>query len=275
MGEAILSALVQVIFEKLSSQVFEEYGLLMRGTSEIRKLQSLLSSIQSVLEDAEDRQVKDKAVKDWMIKLKDVAYDADDLLDEYMTEALQQKLEFHGDLMTTRGCVVSSVFWFCSQSSALFSCHRMMNKLKNIVDRLNTISDERFKIHLRESFGAADFSVKQSFQSRLQSDSYLCESEVFGRDEDKEKIISLLTNPADPRDVSVIPVVGMGGLGKTTMTKLVYNDKRIKEHFERRIWVCVSEVFDVKKLMRAIIESATGSRCDLMKWKQSIAIFKN
>ncbi|XP_024019563.1 putative disease resistance protein RGA3 [Morus notabilis] len=78
-----------------------------------------------------------------------------------------------------------------------------------------------------------------------------------------EKIIRFLMNPIDPRDVAVIPIVGMGGLGKTTVSKLVYNDKRVEEHFERRIWVCVSEMFDVKKLMRAIVESATGIRCDL------------
>lgn len=50
-----------------------------------------------------------------------------------------------------------------------------------------------------------------------------------------EKIIRYLMNPIDPRDVAVIPIVGMGGLGKTTVSKLVYNDKRVEEHFERRI----------------------------------------
>lgn len=109
----------------------------------------------------------------------------------------------------------------------------MIKKLKNVVDRLNAISDERFKIHFRESF-SADFSGKQSSWSRMQSDSYLCESEVFGRDEDREDI-RFLMNPIDPRDVAVIPIVGMGGLGKTTVSKLVYNDKRVEEHFERRI----------------------------------------
>ncbi|XP_015881560.4 putative disease resistance protein RGA4 [Ziziphus jujuba] len=69
----------------------------------------------------------------------------------------------------------------------------------------------------------------------------------------------------DPGDVSVFPIVGMGGLGKTTLAKLVYNDKSVEEHFERRIWVCVSEEFDVKKIMKAVVESATGNRCDLLE----------
>ncbi|KAL5543638.1 hypothetical protein UlMin_007422 [Ulmus minor] len=261
MAEAVLSALFQVIFENLSSQVFEEYGWLFYGRKEKRRLQSALSSIQSVLEDAEDRQVMDKAVKDWLIKLKDVAYDVDDLLDEYLTVALQQKMEFHDDLVKIRGCLTNTVCLFFSQSNPIIFRYTTKHKLENVVERLNTIADERFKYHLRENF--IDHGNQSS--RRLQSDSFLFESEVFGRHEDKEKIIEFLINPTDPKDVSVIPIVGMGGIGKTTLAKLVYNDKMVEENFDRRIWVCVSQVFDVKQLTRAIIESATGNRCDLLE----------
>nr|XP_048322648.1 putative disease resistance protein RGA3 [Ziziphus jujuba var. spinosa] len=141
--------------------------------------------------------------------------------------------------------------------------YRMKRKLNNIVEILNTIADERFKIHLRENL----FNVHGNESTgRLQTDSYLHASEIFGRDEEKEKITTFLMDPSDdPGDVSVFPIVGMGGLGKTTLAKLVYNDKSVEEHFERRIWVCVSEEFDVKKIMRAVVESATGSRCDLLE----------
>lgn len=62
----------------------------------------------------------------------------------------------------------------------------------------------------------------------------------------------------DNKDLSVIPVVGLGGLGKTTLTKLVYNDHSVVENFELRTWVCVSEEFDLKKLVEKILKSATG-----------------
>jgi structure-specific endonuclease subunit SLX1 len=260
MAEAVLSALVQVIFENLSSQIFEEYGMLHGTKKEMRKLQSVLSTIQAVLDDAEDRQVLDKAVKDWLIKLKDIAYDADDLLDEYISEASQRKLEFH-DHVDIQGCMTNEVRFFCSQSNLILSSYRVKKALENIVDRLNTIADERFKFHLKDKF--LDYSTQSS--GRLQSDSFLFESEVFGRDEEKEKIMKFLMNPTDKGDVSVLPLVGMGGLGKTTLAKLVYNDKRVEKHFEQRIWVCVSEEFDVKRLMRAIVESVTGNRCDLLE----------
>ena len=47
-------------------------------------------------------------------------------------------------------------------------------------------------------------------------------------------------------DVSVIPVVGIGGLGNTTLSKLAYNVEWADKYFQQRIWVCVSEDFDVK-----------------------------
>ncbi|XP_059440800.1 putative disease resistance protein RGA3 [Corylus avellana] len=260
MAEAVLSALLQVIFENLSSQSFEEYGMLRGTNKEMRKLQSVLSTIQAVLEDAEDRQVLDKAVKDWLIKLKDIAYDADDLLDEYISEASQHKLDFH-DHVDIQGCMIKEVRYFCSQSNLILCSYRVKRELKNIVERLNTVADERFKFHLKDKF--LDYSTQSS--GRLQSDSFLFESEVFGRDEEKEKIMKFLMHSTDKGDVSVLPLVGMGGLGKTTLAKLVYNDKRVEEHFEQRIWVCVSEEFDVKRLMRAIVESVTGNRCDLLE----------
>ena len=65
-------------------------------------------------------------------------------------------------------------------------------------------------------------------------------------------------------DVSVIPIVGMGGLGKTTLAQLAYNDHRAKRHFVLRMWVCVSDDFDLRRVTKAIIESTTGNTCGLL-----------
>lgn len=53
--------------------------------------------------------------------------------------------------------------------------------------------------------------------------------------------------------VSVLPIVGPGGIGKTTFTQHLYNDARAENHFEVRVWVCVSTDFDVLKLTREIL----------------------
>ena len=101
-------------------------------------------------------------------------------------------------------------------------------------------------------------------EERLPTTSLVDESRIHGRDADKEKIIELmLSDEANQCDkVSVISIVGMGGIGKTTLTQIIYNDGRVENRFDMRVWVCVSDDFDVAGITKAILESITKSRCE-------------
>ncbi|XP_027181801.1 disease resistance protein RGA2-like [Coffea eugenioides] len=95
------------------------------------------------------------------------------------------------------------------------------------------------------------------FNASRETGSVVNEPEVLGRDDEKRQIVRILTEEiiGDDQNVSVLPIVGVGGLGKTTLARLVFNDKRVIEHFEPKLWAWVSEEFDVKRIIKALIES--------------------
>ncbi|XP_023882414.2 putative disease resistance protein RGA1 [Quercus suber] len=246
MADLLLSALVSTVVENLSTSALKEFGLAWGLGAELDKLKSTMSTIKSVLKDAEEKQWNSEAIRDWLGKLKDGARDADNVLDEFATEALIRKVE------REKGATGQVSSFFSLPNRLLFRM-KMAHKLKNVRDRLDAIARERSDFHLSEGVMNTEVVDVQ----RRKTCSLVNESVIYGRDEEKEKIIDvLLTNVSDDQDnLAIYAVWGMGGLGKTTLAQLVYNDEKVEKHFELRIWVCVSDDFQIIRLVRAIIES--------------------
>uniref|UniRef100_A0A804LB50 Uncharacterized protein n=1 Tax=Musa acuminata subsp. malaccensis TaxID=214687 RepID=A0A804LB50_MUSAM len=239
MAEVVASSIVRFVSDKLGAKVLKELGLLKGVGEELKRLESTLAAIQDVLEDAEARQVKEKSLRVWLRELKDVAYDLDDLLDETAVKALT-KGKVRGLPLTPKSIRVR---------------HEIARKVKKMRKRLDAIAEERATFHLRE--GTAKDSEPSS-GVREQTGSLVDESQVYGRQQDKEQIIDFLLGDSTEEhnnNLGVIAIVGLGGLGKTTLAQLVYNDEGVRQHFEKRMWVYVSDKFDSKSLMRSIIES--------------------
>ncbi|CAL4994722.1 unnamed protein product [Urochloa decumbens] len=89
--------------------------------------------------------------------------------------------------------------------------------------------------------------------------SYLVEPRVYGRDEEMESIIKLMENNRS-NDITVVPIVGVGGVGKTTLAQLVYRSPMVESQFQIKIWICVSDKFDVTRLVREMLECASGQK---------------
>ncbi|KAM3411316.1 hypothetical protein ACQJBY_003134 [Aegilops geniculata] len=177
----------------------------------------------------------------------------DDLLDDYAAEALRSKLEGPSDynhLNKVRSCFCC--FWF---NTCLFN-HKILQDIRNVEEKLDRLVKQR-KIIGPNMISTTD---RKEIKERPETSSIIDDSSVFGREEDKEIIVKMLLDPKNSNHakLSILPIVGMGGLGKTTLTQLVYNDTRIKEHFQLRVWLCVSENFDHMKLTRETIESVNS-----------------
>jgi len=84
------------------------------------------------------------------------------------------------------------------------------------------------------------------------------ESVIYGRDEDREFVFNWLTSDTH-NNLSILSIVGMGGLGKTSLAQHVFNDPRIEGKFDIKAWVSVLQEFDVLNVSRAILNTITGS----------------
>ncbi|XP_037451289.1 putative disease resistance protein RGA3 isoform X1 [Triticum dicoccoides] len=96
-------------------------------------------------------------------------------------------------------------------------------------------------------------------QSKTTSDprqgtSSLVQGKVYGRAQEKSYIIELITERKSDAGVTVLPIVGIAGVGKTTLAQLVYNDQDLKSQFDLRIWIWVSSSFDETRVTREMLD---------------------
>ncbi|XP_059450861.1 putative disease resistance protein RGA3 [Corylus avellana] len=251
MAEIVLYDTAGSIIRSLSSLALQEIGVLWGFKNELRKLGDTVSTIQAVLLDSEEKQAHNHAIKDWLRKLKDAMYDADDLLDDYSTQLLRRQL------MTRDKKMAKQVRIFFSKSNQLVYGFKMGHRIKAVRARLDEIAIDRIKFGFNEHTTATQFEHVK----RQDTHSFVHGEDVIGREDDKESIKKLLFDPnMNEKNVSIIPIVGIGGQGKTTLAQYVYNDEEVRRHFDLRMWACVSDPFDVKTIIVKLIESATKER---------------
>ena len=258
MAERALFDLAGKVINVLGSFIAQEVTLAFGVKTEIENLKSTVSTIQAVLLDAEKRSSHSHQIKDWLSKLKDVLHDADNLLDDFSTEVLRQKV-MSGNKMK------KEVRIFFSSSNQLAFSLKICHELKAIRKRLNAIADDRVKFNLTENC-----NEPQVMNRSRETYSFVLKDEVTGRENDKEKIMKRLFDDNVEENISIIPIVGIGGLGKTTLAQLVYNDEDVQTKFEIKLWVCISDIFDVQRIVKEIVEQLTKR-----KHEESLEILQN
>ncbi|XP_010248478.1 PREDICTED: putative disease resistance RPP13-like protein 1 [Nelumbo nucifera] len=261
-AQALLSAYLQTLFDKLSSPILREFQSLWGVDKNLKKLRITLVKIHAVVNDAERKQTSNSLVKMWLEEFKHLVYDAEDIVDEYTTEVERFKLE--SETHRADADQVWSPFFSISpldKIKEIFDKSGTASRIKAITKKLEELAKERDELGLTEGAGA--IPLVENTQRR-ETSSLVDASRVYGRENDANKIIELLLDKPSEEDVfDVIPIVGMGGLGKTTLAQLIYNDHRLEDHFDLKAWVYVSNQ-DVKALTKAILESAIGESSDFL-----------
>ncbi|CAJ2658928.1 unnamed protein product [Trifolium pratense] len=247
-GEAFLSGFIEVVLDRLASP---EVVDLIRGkkvdVNLVQRLKTTLYAVEAVLNDAEKKQFEDSAVNKWLDDLKDALYVADDILDTISTKAATSWKKKEVSTIT-------------NYFSRFFNVEEreMVCKLEDIVARLEYI------LKFKDILGLQHIATHHHSSWRTPSTSVDVGSNIFGRDKDKMAILKLLLEDGkDNEKISVIPIVGMGGVGKTTLVQSVFNHDSTKHKFDVQAWVCVSDDFNEFKVTKDMVEAVTKCACNI------------
>ncbi|XWS64774.1 hypothetical protein CRYUN_Cryun05aG0032500 [Craigia yunnanensis] len=245
MAEAIVSTILEQLTAITIEKASEAWRLVRGVEKEVKRLESNFKAIQYELEDAEEKQYLDKRVEHWLERFKQVCYDIEDVLDDWKT----------ADVEISSSCVPK---WKVCPSVSCFPFGSQVLRRDDIATRIKDINKEldqivkdkdKFELIRREI-------IKQP--KRPESTSFVDVSKLHGRDRVKEDIIRRLlceTSKEEGSCISTMAIVGMAGIGKTSLGQLIYNDGLIQTHFDKNIWVCVSDPFDLGQIARAILEN--------------------
>ncbi|XP_048331277.2 putative disease resistance protein RGA3 [Ziziphus jujuba] len=265
MADALVAVVLDHFVSIVGRYVGKRVELVMGVEKDAENLKCNLQAIHAVLEDAERRQLSDSNVRLWLEELKDVSYDMLDVLDVWSANA---HVLIKSDIPTENKVCFSFLFpCFASSSRQVTQVglrYEIAANIKKLNEKLQDIAVRKGLYNFKAIRGGVDEEPE-----RPKTTSIIDSSEVRGRDEDKENLVRKLlhssTRSPDGRNLNIVPVVGMGGIGKTTLAQLAYNHFMVKSHFDVRIWVCVSDPFDVVKVARAIIEQLTGQASTLVE----------
>ncbi|CAN6559008.1 unnamed protein product [Malus baccata var. baccata] len=253
-GEALLSGSIKVLCDKISGEFIDFLRARRLDHSLVDRLKVKLMTLNAVLNDAEEKQIVDRDVGRWLDELKHAVFEAEDLVDEIDTEVLRRKAKDQ----TKK----TQVWNFLSTSRKPFNYKGMNGRIKVLFNKLEDLANQKDILRLREDVVGGNVSQRTPTTSVVEDG--FC---TYGRDADKEKLkaLLLLSDNESSSNFSVVPIVGMGGVGKTTLAQLLYNDEQVKEHFDTHAWVCVSEQYDALRVIKTLTEEITKNPCDILE----------
>ncbi|KMZ57338.1 NB-ARC domain-containing disease resistance protein [Zostera marina] len=248
--ESVLSFPLGEASKSLMKTLGAEITLIKNAPDELENLKRLKTVIANVQQDVAGQELSQQHAG-WLDEMIDAAYDIEDIIDLSSTEILRRR-SYNNRKLTRYTCRV--IDFFSYTNNPLIFRHKIGKSVQKTFARLANIAKEKgYHLTLSGRDGVENLSTKMP-----ETFSEMGGDVVLGRDHDLKIILEQLLFKEET-NIEVLVLVGMGGVGKTALAKLVYNNSQVDALFgERKLWVCVSEIFDLSKICKHVIEQIDG-----------------
>lgn len=251
----IVSPIIRKMVSVVQSYISSQFTWKSEMMSDLKNLESTLVQILLVVGAAERQSRKDSSQVMSLHQMKDAVCEADDVLDEF-DYLIKEKIEDLG--------MFSSVL---SIGKRLVSIDKLRSKLQEVIKTLGRVRASAEMFAQVMAGEVSSFSQSPEYAPARATGSLLREDTIFGRKNEIDELVSILVKDCDEHlsydcqlfNTVVHSIVGVGGIGKTTLAQAIYNDERITEIFDLKIWVCVSHNFDKTRLTKEIIACTAGT----------------
>jgi hypothetical protein len=249
----VLDALASYVTNMLADMVREEVAMLIGISSGIDDLSVKLMDLKNFLADADRRNITDESVQGWVEELKRAMYHATDILDLCHLKAIEQ-VPFKD-----MGCL--NPLLFCMRNP--LHAHDIGSRIKALNEKLDEICMRGHSFSFVKLEAYEDRRTTRLPPVSRKTDPLVDRSGVVGGqiEEDTRALVEILTREVgDESDsIMVIAIVGVGGIGKTTLSKRVFNDQVIQDKFTKKIWLSITQEFNEVDLLRTAITVVDGN----------------
>ncbi|PHT51054.1 hypothetical protein CQW23_10801 [Capsicum baccatum] len=255
----MVDAVVSYAVQKLGDFLIEEVSLRQSLRENVHWLRNELSFMQAFLKDAEKKQAEDHLVQQWVFEVTSVANEAVAILEAYSLDAAKDGDHAAGFVDRFKACAC-----ICQKEAKFHSIGKDIQSLKERVMDISRKRDTYGIIHINNNAGEGSNDPSTLARTLRRAVSYADEDQLFvGFQEVFQRLLDEFLKEESRRNV--LSIYGMGGLGKTTLARNLYNSPHVLSSFQIRAWICVSQQYSTPDLLRSIIKSIEGCSEEMLK----------